>query len=113
VGEQVTHHYRKLGQDRFELAQGGLPVPNEAPLVQQAQRAIREVLQAAETGELGLSALTEQVQATGASESTVKRAVSGLVDLGFVEKRTDPANGRQKVLRLTDRPVTASAAAAD
>jgi DNA-binding MarR family transcriptional regulator len=57
-----------------------------------------------EHGELRVSALAESVHA---DISTVSRHVAALVELGWVEKRRDPDDGRASTLAITDEGLAA------
>src|SRR5438045_2852538 len=47
--------------------------------------------------------LTELAGLAGMTKQSVGELVDGLVDLGYVERVPDPADGRAKLIRLTSR----------
>jgi DNA-binding MarR family transcriptional regulator len=62
-----------------------------------------------ETGGARLTALADR---SGLTKQAVGEAVADLERLGYVERVPDPADGRAKIIRLTERGVEAMAAAA-
>ena len=50
-------------------------------------------------------ALTAQdvSELTGRPRNSISRAVSRMVDVGYIEKTPDPSDGRQSILRITEK----------
>lgn len=49
------------------------------------------------------SRLTELAEASGLTKQAVGEVVADLERMGYVERTPDPADGRAKIIRLTDR----------
>jgi DNA-binding MarR family transcriptional regulator len=57
--------------------------------------------------------LTARADRSGLTKQAVGEAVADLERLGYVERVPDPVDGRAKIIRLTERGLAATAAAAE
>lgn len=57
------------------------------------------------------SRLTDLAERSGVTKQAVGEAVEELERLGYVERASDPGDGRVKIIRLTERGVNGQAAA--